>query len=143
MYFPGSSVDRLFANKYHVEVFFKQCLANPRGVTVEIFYKTVVVAVFVVRIPSIVGIVAIEAQSSGLLCLISDNIPIEADVVPELVTRLSIKQKPSNWIKNINRSKDRIKFNEVVKNSNYDINKVVDKLTEIYIKFHNRGDTDE
>lgn len=89
------------------------------------------------------GIVAIEAQSSGLLCLISDNIPIEADVVPELVTRLSIKQKPSNWIKNINRSKDRIKFNEVVKNSNYDINKVVDKLTEIYIKFHNRGDTDE
>lgn len=89
------------------------------------------------------GIVIIEAQASGLKCLISNNIPLEADLIPELITRLSIQQDSFNWSKNIKESKDRLKFNDVVKNSNYDINKVVDRLTKIYIKFYNGGNIDD
>jgi glycosyltransferase involved in cell wall biosynthesis len=38
------------------------------------------------------GIALIEAQAAGLPCLVSDVVPREADVVPELVTRLSLSE---------------------------------------------------
>jgi glycosyltransferase involved in cell wall biosynthesis len=39
----------------------------------------------------------LEAQSAGLKCLISDTISKEADLVPSLVRRASLQQRPSDW----------------------------------------------
>lgn len=43
------------------------------------------------------GLVLVEAQAAGLRCIFSDVIPGEADVVPELVRRLSLNQPISAW----------------------------------------------
>ena len=43
------------------------------------------------------GVALVEAQAAGLPCLTSDVVPIEADVVPNLVQRLSLKQSSLEW----------------------------------------------
>jgi glycosyltransferase involved in cell wall biosynthesis len=43
------------------------------------------------------GLAVIEAQASGLPCVVSDNIPSEADVVPTLIHRLSLSDQPARW----------------------------------------------
>ncbi|MEW6140993.1 MAG: glycosyltransferase family 1 protein [Thermodesulfobacteriota bacterium] len=43
------------------------------------------------------GLALVEAQAAGLRCVISDAIPEEADLVPDLVTRLSLSQPPGAW----------------------------------------------
>jgi glycosyltransferase involved in cell wall biosynthesis len=39
----------------------------------------------------------LEAQAAGLPCVISNAIPPEVDVVPDLITRLSLDRPPSEW----------------------------------------------
>lgn len=43
------------------------------------------------------GLALVEAQAACLRCVISDAIPKEADLVPDLVTRLSLSQSPGAW----------------------------------------------
>ncbi|MDQ6740622.1 MAG: glycosyltransferase [Actinomycetota bacterium] len=43
------------------------------------------------------GLVLVEAQASGLPCIISSVVPSEADVVPSLVRRMDLAQPPSSW----------------------------------------------
>jgi glycosyltransferase involved in cell wall biosynthesis len=43
----------------------------------------------------------IEAQAAGLPCIISDVIAEESDVVPDLITRLSLNQAMSVWVDKI------------------------------------------
>jgi glycosyltransferase involved in cell wall biosynthesis len=43
------------------------------------------------------GLAVIEAQAAGLPCLISDTLPEEIDVVPSLVTRMSLSRPASEW----------------------------------------------
>lgn len=50
------------------------------------------------------GIVLIEAQTSGLPCIISKNIPEEADININLVTRLSLMESKYEWINAIEKS---------------------------------------
>ncbi len=42
------------------------------------------------------GLSLVEAQAGGLPCVISDTIPTEVDIIPALVTRLSL-QDPRQW----------------------------------------------
>ena len=43
------------------------------------------------------GLVLIEAQAAGVPCVYSDVVPPEADVVPQLVTRLPLSAGASRW----------------------------------------------
>ncbi|AFM25492.1 glycosyltransferase family 1 protein [Desulfomonile tiedjei] len=47
------------------------------------------------------GLAVIEAQASGLPCLISENIPHEADIVLELITRLPLSLTADRWAENV------------------------------------------
>lgn len=51
------------------------------------------------------GIVLIEAQSTGLPCIISDAIPDEADIKAGLITRLDTKMPLSAWCNAIDEAK--------------------------------------
>lgn len=53
------------------------------------------------------GLVLIEAQASGLPCIISDVVPEEADVVPGLVRRLSLSQPAAVWAEAVLAARDK------------------------------------
>lgn len=80
-------------------------------------------------------LVLIEAQAAGLPCYISDVVAKEADIVPELVDRLSISLPPAKWAAEILETKT---FNSRedayarVKSSPFNIENGVTNLTRIY-----------
>lgn len=43
------------------------------------------------------GLALVEAQASGLPCVVSDVVPTEADVVPELVRRVDLRSSAKRW----------------------------------------------
>jgi glycosyltransferase involved in cell wall biosynthesis len=47
------------------------------------------------------GLALVEAQAAGLQCFISDSIPSEALVVPELIRQLSLSLGPESWAETI------------------------------------------
>ena len=73
----------------------------------------------------------IEAQASGLSCLISDSITKEANVI-NLVEYMSLKRAASEWADNLStmRSSDRSKASLNLRNQGYSI----DSVTEEFIK---------
>ena len=48
------------------------------------------------------GIVLVEAQATGLICLSSKAIPIEAEIDFGLISKLSLKESPKTWSNKIN-----------------------------------------
>lgn len=80
------------------------------------------------------GIVLIEAQCSGLRCIISDTVPEEA-VITGQVARCSIYASPERWAEMIEKSiiYDRRNCKEQIQESGYDIRSTVKVLEEIYI----------
>lgn len=82
------------------------------------------------------GIVILEAQATGLRCLISDIIPNEVDITP-LVTRLPLDENPDVWANEV------LKYKYQYKRENtackfiackYDIGSVIGKIRTIYTK---------
>jgi glycosyltransferase involved in cell wall biosynthesis len=43
------------------------------------------------------GLVLLEAQAAGLPCILTESLPREVDVVPQLVRRLSLQASPATW----------------------------------------------
>ncbi|WP_279006501.1 glycosyltransferase [Thomasclavelia cocleata] len=80
------------------------------------------------------GIVAIEAQVSGVSCIVSESIPKQIDVGEGL-----IKRKPlifNEWvdsITNINKNKTNINKQKII-DSHFSIKKSCEKLIRIYIR---------
>jgi glycosyltransferase involved in cell wall biosynthesis len=61
------------------------------------------------------GIVVLEAEAAGLPCIISNAIPEEADVIPQLIRRLSPQESPQNWARAILQSRgQRLPSSEVL-----------------------------
>lgn len=79
------------------------------------------------------GIVAIEAQVSGLKCICSENIPSEAKVIDDIFVTLPLDDINS-WCNEIIKPYERIdRYNEFI-NSNYNIDNEVKALMTIYNK---------
>lgn len=82
------------------------------------------------------GIVAIEAQASGLPVIASDQVPTEAGVT-DLFVSLGLEEPIDKWveaIENALNTTDRLKYNEIVMNSGYSLEKSVDALINMYNK---------
>ncbi len=81
----------------------------------------------------------LEAQTSGLQCLVSDNVTKECDVT-ELVTFKSLDESANEWSKVIVNDKevDRMQYAVSMKDNGYDINDVIKKFEKtIFIEENN------
>lgn len=71
------------------------------------------------------GIVAIEAQSVGLPCFVSNNVPEDVDIT-ELVSHISLEKHPKYWAEkifesiNLRKNNPRKGFAREIKQANYD-----------------------
>lgn len=81
------------------------------------------------------GIVNIEAQTSGLICVTSDTIPEEANVTNTMI-RISLNQPISVWVDALLKAvnNERIDNEEQVKKFGYDIKIVASNLADLYKK---------
>ncbi len=86
------------------------------------------------------GLVAIEAQTSGLPCYISDTVPLDTKIL-DTAKYISINNI-NDWIETIEKTYDVTKrgdySNEVMKKG-YDINEEVKKLEDSFLKIANNS----
>ncbi|MGQ9732856.1 MAG: glycosyltransferase, partial [Candidatus Zipacnadales bacterium] len=96
------------------------------------------------------GRVVLEAQAAGLPCIISDVIPSEIDVVPALVTRLSLTKPAPEWARQVLTALDtgpsvtQSQALSVIEDSLVNIEQNVLKLESLYteaVKHARRSDT--
>jgi glycosyltransferase involved in cell wall biosynthesis len=88
------------------------------------------------------GIVLVEAQAAGLPCLVSDVIPEEADVVPQLVKRLPLQDTAEQWATEVIEKKklaaeNTIKQHEAllsVEDSIFSLNRCMEQLEDVYCR---------
>lgn len=104
------------------------------------YYQAMDVFVF----PSLyegLGIVAIEAQTSGLPCVISDKVPAECMVTQGLVSARSLEEAPEKWAEHIlsAASAERKSHAPEVTASGYDIRATVRWLQLFYLEVNKRG----
>ena len=93
------------------------------------------------------GIVLIEAQATGLRCIVSDGVVMEADMNLDLLKNISIdsiKEWTDFIIKYYNNFKTNIeqRFSMIdnIMNKGYDIHNTTNYLTKFYIDSYNLGD---
>ncbi|MGM9970049.1 MAG: glycosyltransferase family 1 protein, partial [Anaeroplasma sp.] len=104
------------------------------GITTEIFKVYSAMDAFV--LPSLyegLPVVGIEAQANGLPCYFSDTITIEVKINDNVLFE-SIKNDPSMWANEIVKKERLTNF----KNSIYDIDNEIIKLTEEYYRILNK-----
>jgi glycosyltransferase involved in cell wall biosynthesis len=82
------------------------------------------------------GIALIEAQASGLPCVVSDAIQDEADIKAGLITKVSLDEPIIKWITAIDKMLQLPRKNTepFVKKTGFDIKDVAIEMQEFYIK---------
>lgn len=83
------------------------------------------------------GLVMIEAQSSGIPCLVSEAIQKEADLEMELVRQINLDNGVDTWAREAfelikNKGKDKELIINAIKNKGYDLDNIVKTLLDIY-----------
>lgn len=78
----------------------------------------------------------VEAQCNGLSCVISDNIPSDSVLIPELVRVHSLVEKPVEWAKTALecRSTNRSICADKIKETGFDVEKSAKWLEEFYLE---------
>lgn len=83
--------------------------------------------------------VLIEAQASGLPCVISEGIPSDCRIT-DLITRNPLNNSTQDWIQTIqmmliqNKKTDRNKYPSLICRAGYDINKNAESLSSFYLE---------
>ena len=80
-------------------------------------------------------IVGVEAQASGLPCYFSNNITDSVNICSDNCHIVDIKKSSEDWAKIINKTKlnyERLKAIDVLSKVGFNINEVVNYLTELY-----------
>ncbi|MBI4965615.1 MAG: glycosyltransferase family 1 protein [Desulfomonile tiedjei] len=84
------------------------------------------------------GLALVEAQAAGLPCLVSEQVPREADLVPSLVRRLSLSHGPSEWagqLLDLISAPPRLSFQEalaIVEQSPFNLSNSIRELQDAY-----------
>lgn len=80
------------------------------------------------------GIAAIEAQASGLKCILSDSIPCDTEITDN-VEFFSLDESPKMWAEKISEmlTYDRTNTSEKIKKAGYDIMTTAQQLTDFYL----------
>ena len=80
------------------------------------------------------GIAFLEAQATGIKCIISDGVPEEAIFITENVQVISLKENAEQWANKILEIKnfERKDVSEIIKEKGYDIKENARKLEEKY-----------
>jgi glycosyltransferase involved in cell wall biosynthesis len=83
------------------------------------------------------GLALVEAQAAGLPCVISDAIPREADLVTELVQRLSLRESAAAWAGAVARARTRKRPDpeeslRLVRETSLNIERSVEQLYVLY-----------
>lgn len=86
------------------------------------------------------GVVLIEAQTSGLPCVMSDKVPDEAIVTSNLVSVMSLDKSVDEWADHIisRLGEERYSRIDEVKAHGYDIRDTAKWLEEFYLSINNR-----
>lgn len=113
---------------------------NIRFVGIRDDISTMLHSMDVFVFPSIyegLGLVLLEAQASGLPCIVSEAIQPEADLGIGLITRLSLKDRPETWGDKIielakRREKDANEITKAFEKSGYSLNQGISQLMRIY-----------
>ena len=76
-----------------------------------------------------------EAQASGLPCIVSDKVPMECAIVDGLVTSVKLSDEISAWVTAIQKTKDieRKNHTKELSEKGYDIKQAADWLKNYYI----------
>lgn len=81
-------------------------------------------------------VVLVEAQASGLPCLISDTLPTDCDL-SDLITRLSLRSNPSIWASAIEgcvRRSGRSDYVDLLYSRGFDIGSLSHHLQQLYLQ---------
>lgn len=81
------------------------------------------------------GIVAIEAQCSGLKCVVSERVPEKVDLNVGILKRIKLEEKQL-WIQEIFKEYERKNQVKAVKENGYDISENAKILQEFYIEIN-------
>lgn len=81
----------------------------------------------------------VEAQASGLPCVISNAVPEETDIT-ELVTRVSLEDPLTQWVEKIKEASKikRVNQREAIQKSGFDIEENVKWLENFYLKVYEK-----
>lgn len=81
----------------------------------------------------------VEAQCSGVSCVISDKVPEECILNDELVKQIALSETRESWaqkLMDVTSTFDREQGVTYIRDAGYDINQSVKYLQEVYIKIH-------
>ena len=84
------------------------------------------------------GLVILESQAAGLPAVVAANVPPEADVVPELIQRLDVKEGSQRWadaLLSVSNSSSILRQRgfAAIEQSHFNIMCSVEQLTEFYL----------